>query len=184
MEERDWREKFLDVSFFVGVLADIFIESINYCRSVECFLIKLSSIVDRIEDWCRYSKYTPSYVFNTFISMPRVSRVLSPLACYIDDVRSLAQQIRFKKLSNYIPLLLNHLVQIPCSNPEKIREIERPPMYILEHTTPHDIHLEVPYHSHSRGHQDNKRGPSTTAVIGIIIASIIALLVLLKVLGF
>ncbi len=102
-------------------------------HSVDGYLILLGGLVFEIEDLggLRAADYNPREVLRKVLSCAEVAEALSPLANYVEAVRSLVNSgPRHRSLRPYIDLIVEAVRAVPPS--ERELEILRPPLSVLE----------------------------------------------------
>ncbi len=113
-------------------LVERFIYEVSYGRSIDWYLVKLSSIVYEIEDLCRYGECDPEVLFKDFLSDKRVRKALEPLACYRDDVLAfITSNPRFRNLRRYTRVIEGFLAGLPCTAKE-LEVVPRPATWVIE----------------------------------------------------
>lgn len=120
---------------YIDKLIKYFVEEVRYGRSIDWYLIKLSSTVSSIEDLCRNNVCDPRELFKDFINDYRVRNSLKPLACNKDVVeKNVLENPRFRNLRKYLEMLVEVLNSIECSREEArgVETIERPATWRLE----------------------------------------------------
>ncbi len=114
-------------------LVERFVVEVGYGRSVDWYLIKLSSIAYEIEDLCRHGECNPMDLFRDFLGDKRVQRMIEPLSCYRDEVISLIRgNPRFKVLRRYVDIIESTLESIPCREKREIEVVPRPATWVIE----------------------------------------------------
>ncbi|MCD6488735.1 MAG: hypothetical protein J7K21_05880 [Desulfurococcales archaeon] len=114
-------------------LIDYFVVEVSYGRSVDWYLVKLSSIASSIEDLCRGTNIDPRDLFRDFLEDNKVRKALEKLSCYSGDaIESIKNDPRFKNLRRYIDLIEQTLARIPCVEKE-LEVIPRPATWSIEY---------------------------------------------------
>ena len=114
-------------------LIDRFVMEVGYGRSIDWYLVKLSSIVYEIEDLCRYSMCDSLELFNEFISNERVLKALEPLSCFKDDVVNIINSNpRFKILRKYVRTIESTLATLTCKETKELEIVPRPATWVIE----------------------------------------------------
>ena len=113
----------------VDEVAEEFVREVGYGRSVDWYLIKLSSAIYRLESAC-YGDV--EVCVRKFLNKPEVRGALAPLACYRDAVRELILTPRHRGLQPYMDLILETLSSLKCSGRERIVDVMRAETYVVE----------------------------------------------------
>ncbi len=114
-------------------LVDYFVTEVGYGRSIDWYLVKLSSVVSSINDLCRGGVCDPRELFTEFLSNERVRRALSSLACYRGEVVEMIKSSpRFRNLRNFLDLIENALSSIECISKKELEYIPRPATWVIE----------------------------------------------------
>lgn len=108
-------------------------EELKHLRTVDSYLVKLSSLAYDVEDYCFGDLGKARDVFEKIIKHPRISSQLTTLSCYVDLVESqIHRDPRFKKLRNYSDLIKSVLAGMPCREVEKPLEVSREATFRIE----------------------------------------------------
>ena len=114
-------------------LIDRFVMEVSYGRSVDWYLVKLSSIAYEIEDHCRYGTCDSLELFNMFINNERVLKALEPLSCFKDEVIStINNNPRFKILRKYNKIIESTLTTLICKEAKELEIMPRPATWVIE----------------------------------------------------
>ncbi len=111
----------------VESLAEKFARSVSYCRSVDCFLTKISTLVDDVEDLARYLGVSAVHLLDQVLT--QASEALKPLNGYRDMVESMLSTPRYKHLHKYSQIILSHVGE---GEPVAELELVKPSTSILE----------------------------------------------------
>jgi len=91
----------------------IFTNEVLLGKSIDWYLIKLSSVVTSIKDI--YGIEASYKVFEEFLNISVVAKALEPLACYVDVVEErVSRDPRFSSLRPYKNILVRTLRSIEC----------------------------------------------------------------------
>jgi len=94
-------------------IARVFTNEVLLGKSIDWYLIKLSSVVTSIKDI--YGIESSYKVFEEFLNMSIVTKALEPLACYVDVVEErVSRDPRFSSLRPYKSILVKTLRSIEC----------------------------------------------------------------------
>lgn len=114
-------------------LVDRFVMEVGYGRSIDWYLVKLSSIAYEIEDYCRQGICDSIKLFNEFINNERVLKALEPLSCFKDDVIStINSNPRFKILRKYVSTIESTLATLTCKETRELEIVPRPATWVIE----------------------------------------------------
>ncbi len=114
-------------------LIDRFVMEVSYGRSVDWYLVKLSSIAYEIEDLCKYGVCDSLELFNEFINNERVLRVLEPLSCFKEEVVNMIHSNpRFKILRKYVKIIESTLTTLICKEAKELEIMPRPATWVIE----------------------------------------------------
>jgi len=114
-------------------LIDRFVMEVGYGRSVDWYLVKLSSIAYEIEDLCRHNVCDSLELFNEFINNERVLRALEPLSCFKDEVvDTINSNPRFKILRKYVKIIESTLTTLICKEAKELEIVPRPATWVIE----------------------------------------------------
>ncbi len=158
-------------------LARKFIASVRNARTVDWYLIKLTTVVSTIEEEMR-SLGSSYNLFKEFLSRSDVRDALRPLACRIEDVEMLLNTVRFRDLAKYRDLIISTLRTIPC-NEESI-SVSRPSTYYVEFfetrsrsTLPSAIRASKHYYSPRRALMIVCTIAAITTLITVVLCSLV-----------
>ena len=94
-------------------IARVFVNEVSLGKSIDWYLIKLSSVVTSIKDV--YGVEESYKVFEDFLNIDVVVKALEPLACYVDIVEErVGRDPRFSSLRPYISTLVRVLRSVEC----------------------------------------------------------------------
>ncbi len=105
-------------------------EGLDGCKSIDCYLVRISSLVYELEDLSRISDNPREYVTGFLRDiLAGLHDYLQPLACNIAGTMGLIDgDPRFKIIRKYRGEFLDILNNIKCVNPASLPlKIERPP---------------------------------------------------------
>ena len=101
-----------------------FLKDIDTCRSIDCYLTKLSSAVFALEDYLQgnpFVEMTNEGLVRDFLYNEDVQRVLANLADYWNVVaRRIQSDVRFKNLRRYEDLILEAITAASCRFPVSV----------------------------------------------------------------
>lgn len=107
-------------------------EELRYSKSVDGYLVKLSSLVYDLEDYCYGDVKKARELFEKILKHPLIVNELKTLSCYRDVVEaSIQRDPRIKKLREYVDILIRTLSEIPCKE-EKQLSISREATFRVE----------------------------------------------------
>lgn len=106
-------------------------EELRYSKSVDGYLVKLSSLVYDLEDYYGDVKKARE-LFEKILKHPLIVNELKALSCYKDVVEAgIQRDPRIKKLREYADILTRTLSEIPCKE-EKQLSISREATFRVE----------------------------------------------------
>jgi hypothetical protein len=112
----------------IALLADEF----KHYRSIDSYLIKLSSLAYDLEDYCYGDVQKARNFMEKILKHPSLNNYMSHLSCYKDAIEAQVQRDpRVKKLREYSDILLSVLSEIPCRE-EKGIELSRDATFRIE----------------------------------------------------
>ncbi len=149
-------------------LAEKFSRSVSYCRSVDCFLTKISTLVDDVEDLARYLGVSTVHLLDQVLT--HASEALKPLNGYRDEVELMLSTPRYKHLSRYTQIILSHIGE---GKPSVKLETIRPSTSALEREG------EKEYYIYVKLMGKPKRSMKVKAAIILAVIATLALLILL-----
>ncbi len=92
-----------------------YINSLSYVKSIDGFLIKTTTMVYNVEEYCRVMGCDPVETVRDILMDPRVRRFLTPFSCYRDNISSqVSSDPRYKKLRKYLDAILGVLETLEC----------------------------------------------------------------------
>ena len=152
----------------VESLAEKFGRMVSYCRSVDCFLTKISALVDDVEDLARYLGVSPVHLLDQVLS--HSLEALRPLNGYKDVVESMLSTPRYKHLSKYSQIILSYIGE---GKPTVKLETIRPSTSALEREG------EEEYYVYVKLMGKPKQSMKVKAAIILAVITALALLILL-----
>ncbi len=127
----------------LDIIAKMFVSDISSGRSIDWYLIKLSSTITYLRDCYGYEN---SYsALDEFLKINIVSEALNPLACYVDIVEeSISNNPRFSDLRPYKEILINSLRALQCKDENlNLTTSVREPTFKIENGYVRAVHVEV-----------------------------------------
>lgn len=107
-------------------------EELRYSKSVDGYLVKLTSLVYDLEDYCYGDVKKTRELFEKILEHPLIVNELKALSCYRDVVEANIQRDpRIKKLREYADVLIRTLSEVPCKE-EKQLSISREATFRVE----------------------------------------------------
>ncbi|MEM4664072.1 MAG: hypothetical protein QXP67_04000 [Desulfurococcaceae archaeon] len=107
------------------------VNELKYVRSVDGFLVKLSSLLYDIQDECLGDSSCTKSCLEKALNHPMLREELSKLSCYVDMVEKMVtSDPRFKSLRDYADLLIGVLRGIECVG--SLPEVSREPTFRIE----------------------------------------------------
>ncbi|MEM1612500.1 MAG: hypothetical protein QXH02_03995 [Desulfurococcaceae archaeon] len=107
-------------------------EELRHSKSIDGYLVKLSSLVYDLEDYCYGNVERARELFEKTLKHPLIANELRALSCYRDVVEaSIQRDPRIKKLREYADILARILSEIPCRE-EKRLSISREATFRVE----------------------------------------------------
>lgn len=107
-------------------------EELRYSKSVDGYLVKLSSLVYDLEDYCYGDVKKARELLEKILKHPLIVNELKALSCYRDVVEaSIQRDPRIKKLREYADILTRTLTEVPCKE-EKQLSISREATFRVE----------------------------------------------------
>ena len=107
-------------------------EELKYVKSVDSYLIKLSSLVYDLEDYSYGDEKATREMLEKALRNPLLVERLKPLSCYVDVVEaSILGDPRMKKLRGYVDVIVKVLSEIPCKE-EKPLVVSREATFRVE----------------------------------------------------
>lgn len=107
-------------------------EELRYSKSIDGYLVKLSSLVYDLEDYCYGDVENARKLFEKALTHPSIVSELGALSCYRDVVEaSIQRDPRMKKLRDYADILAKVLSEIPC-RAEKQLSVSREATFRVE----------------------------------------------------
>ncbi len=92
-----------------------YIDSLSYVKSIDGFLIKTTTMVYNVEDYCRLAGCDPVETVERVLSDERVKKYLVAFSCYRDNIVSqINSDPRYKKLRRYTSILSSVLGSLEC----------------------------------------------------------------------
>jgi len=165
---------------WISELAEKLVAELDYVRSIDGLLVKLSTIVYDLSEHCNGRAECVSRMLEALLRDQRVSRSLSRFSCFPDEVSALASSNpRFKVLKPYIGLIEGVLKSIECRG--GVVEKTREPTFRLE-----EEYIPVRVVKRPRRRSARRRLVSTSRIVYLALAAIgilIALYILLNTLN-
>lgn len=89
--------------------------SVDFIKTIDGFLIKLSSIVYDIEDKCSSGFCNSIDLFKELVYSKELNDVFSRFSCYIGEIESIVtRDPRHRILRKYLSILINRLSSLEC----------------------------------------------------------------------
>jgi len=105
----------------VRQLAIDFRDSLSYVRTVDGFLIKLGSLILRIEDHCSNGACDPEELLNDVLRSAELKKYLEKFSCFKGDIyEAVMSDPRHKKIRKYLDVLRGVLEEIECVHSEAV----------------------------------------------------------------
>lgn len=105
---------------------------LKYARSIDTYLVKMSSLIYELEDQCLGGTKCVVDLFRKVLEHPALSREISTLACHTDEVLHVVQENpRFRNLRNYLSVVEDVLRKTTCVS-EKELVVTREPTFRVE----------------------------------------------------
>ncbi|MEM4717776.1 MAG: hypothetical protein QXE81_03335 [Desulfurococcaceae archaeon] len=96
-------------------------QEFKHFKTLDSFLVKLSSLVYDLEDHCFGDVDKAKELFKDALSHPLMTEHISLLSCYRDLIESQIQRDpRLKKLREYNEILTNALSRAPCKETREL----------------------------------------------------------------
>jgi|GEM_PF-891158 hypothetical protein len=160
-----------------------FVAETSTCKSVDCYLIKLDSLIYRIEDY--FGRERALIVFDKMLKCEEIRESLRPLAGYASEAERLVlSDPRHKLTRKYRDLILTTLKELEPM--EKPLGVIRPPLIRIERgeetveprrfKPPITPHIQEPTHISGRG---TMRKKLIVIIAFLILAAVLVSLALL-----
>jgi hypothetical protein len=108
-------------------------EEFKHYRSLDSYLVKLSSLAYDVEDYAFGDTAKAKTIYEQVLKHPLLADYISNLSCYRDDVESrISSDPRLRKLRDYSDVLLKVLSSTPCREVREIREVSRDATFRIE----------------------------------------------------
>lgn len=161
----------------ISLLSDEF----KHYRSIDSYLIKLSSLAYDLEDYCYGDIQKAREFLEKILTHSSIVSYIAHLSCYRDAIEAQIQKDpRIRKLRDYSDILLKVLSETPCKE-ERTMEFSREATFRIEKKE-EEASKEIA-HKHLRLNRDLIIKVSTLAGLTFItIAILYTILVLLKIL--
>ncbi|MCC6025199.1 MAG: hypothetical protein LM555_02740 [Desulfurococcaceae archaeon] len=120
------------MEFWLEEKVRILASELKYARSIDTYLVKMSSLIYELEDQCLGDTKCVVDLFRKVLEHPALSREISTLACHIDEVLHVVQENpRFRNLRNYLSVVEDVLRKTTCVS-EKELVVTREPTFRVE----------------------------------------------------
>lgn len=118
-----------------------FVSEVSTGKSVDWYLIKLSSVVAYLKDF--YEQDRVAELLHEFLNSDVVVNALKPLACYVDVVSNeINMNPRFKDLRTYSNEIIEFLNSLECSGKE-LTTVVRNPTFKVDESTPYEVKVKA-----------------------------------------
>ncbi|MFZ8783554.1 MAG: hypothetical protein ACO2OR_06200 [Desulfurococcaceae archaeon] len=120
------------MEFWLEEKVKILASELKHARSIDTYLVKMSSLIYELEDQCLGGTNCVVDLFRKVLEHPALSREISTLACHTDEVLHLVQENpRFRNLRNYLSVVEDVLRKTTCVS-EKELVVTREPTFRIE----------------------------------------------------
>ncbi len=112
-----------------------FRDSLSYVRTVDGFLIKLGSLILKIEDYCSGGSCDPEELLNDVLRSAELRKYLGKFSCFKGDIyEAVMSDPRHKKIRKYLGVLRGVLEEIECvpSEADDIVPVTPPALWVKE----------------------------------------------------
>lgn len=128
-------------------LIDEYIEklrsSVNYIKTIDGFLVKLSSIVYDIEDKCSSGLCDSINLFSKLMYSDELVSVFSRFSCYIGEIESIVRKDpRHRILRKYLSILVNRLSSLECIEDKEYDTLTPVPTWLKERISESGVFVE------------------------------------------
>lgn len=160
----------------INMLSDEF----KHYRSIDSYLIKLSSLIYDLEDYCYGDIQRARNLLEKILTHSSIINYIAHLSCYKDAIEAQIQRDpRIKKLREYSDILLKVLSETPCKEERNI-EFSREATFRIEKKE-EEVTKEIK-HKHLRLNRNLMVKISISAgLIFVALAIFYAILILLRV---
>lgn len=120
---------------FIRQLVIDFRDSLSYVRTVDGFLIKLGSLILRIEDYCSNGACDPEEFLDNILRSVELKKYLERFSCFRGDIyEAVMSDPRHKKIRKYLNVLRRVLEEIKCvpSEATDIVPVTPPALWVKE----------------------------------------------------
>lgn len=115
----------------IDELRERFISEVVLGKTVDWYLIKLSSVVGYLKDM--HGNERVRELLAEFLSAQEVLNALRPLSCYVDVVADMiGKNPRFRILREYSDIVINVLNSLECSDSKALTTSVRAPTFNIE----------------------------------------------------
>lgn len=168
----------MEPDFWLSEKVKVIASDLRYVKSVDGFLVKLSSLIYDISDECLGEEKCIRMYFEKALVHPLLRQQLERLACYTDVVEKLVLgDPRFKVLRNHLETLLSTLRELKCTEPGL--EIAREATFRIERAEEKAEKVPVPQPQVAAKRLDLKRVIVLVVTIAAAVLLVVALLKLL-----
>jgi hypothetical protein len=167
------------VEHAVDQLISDYITGLSYVKSVDGFLIKTSTLIYGIEDYCSKAGCDPSSLLEDILRRDHVRKYLKAFACYRDNIlSSISSDPRYKNIRKYEEIIRKVLSEIECEGTVSAEiSVETPPALWVK-----EAHETIP-----KGRPSPRMGPHritspqrvSQILLGLLVASIILFIIYL-----
>lgn len=107
--------------------------SIDYIKTIDGFLVKLSSIAYDIEDNCSSGICDSSDIFKKLIESNELADVLSRFSCYVGEIESfIKNDPRHRVLRKYLSIITDRLKTLKCIEDRRYDTLMPSPTWLKE----------------------------------------------------